>query len=57
MGQETRISRRNIKKPFWKSWKFWLLIVAILILAKGAISCTDYLFSEPPAPSKKKFIN
>jgi hypothetical protein len=55
MGQETRISRRNIKKPFWKSWKFWLLIVAIVILAKGAISCTDYLFSEPPAPSKKVY--
>jgi hypothetical protein len=53
MGQETRISRRSIKKPFWKSWKFWLLIVAIAILAKGAISCTDYLFSEPPATSTK----
>lgn len=53
MGEETRISRRNIKKPFWKSWKFWFLIVAIVILAKGAISCTSYLFSEPPAPSTK----
>ena len=53
MDQETRRSRREIKKPFWKSWKFLILIVAILILAKGAISCTNYLFSEPPAPSKK----
>lgn len=53
MGEETRISRRNIKKPFWKSWKFWFLIVAIVILAKGAISCTSYLFSEPPTPSTK----
>ncbi|WP_423492948.1 hypothetical protein [Lacticaseibacillus paracasei] len=53
MEQETRRSHREIKKPFWKSWKFWLLIVAIIILAKGAISCTNYLFSEPPAPSTK----
>lgn len=55
MEHETRRSHRDIKKPFWKSWKFWLLIVAIIILAKGAISCTNYLFSEPPAPSKKVY--
>lgn len=53
MEHDTRRSHREIKKPFWKSWKFWFLIVAIVILAKGAISCTNYLFSEPPAPYKK----
>lgn len=55
MEHETRRSHKKTKKSFWKSWKFWLLIVAILILAKGAISCTNYLFSEPPAPSKKVY--
>ncbi|WPH54048.1 hypothetical protein SHN02_10035 [Lacticaseibacillus paracasei] len=53
MEHKTRRSHREIKKPFWKSWKFWFLIVAIVILAKGAISCTSYLFSEPAAPSTK----
>lgn len=52
--KETRVSR-NGKKFFWKRWKFWLLVVAVVILAKGAISCTNYLFSEPPAPSKKVY--
>ncbi|WP_239061434.1 hypothetical protein [Lacticaseibacillus sp. 53-4] len=50
---ETRVSRSKQRKPLWKSWKLWLLIVMVAILAKGAISCTNYLFSEPPAPSTK----
>lgn len=38
MGKETRISRRNIKKPFYKRVWFWVIVIVLVLGAKDMFS-------------------
>jgi hypothetical protein len=53
MEHETRRSHRAIKKPFRKNWRFWTILVAIILLVTGISSCVDELKKESASPSTK----
>lgn len=53
MEHETRRSHREIKKPFWKSWKFWAAFIVIVLLVAGISSCVNEFKKESAPPSTK----
>lgn len=53
MEQENRRSRREIKKPFCKSWKLWSLLVVVVLLVAGISSCVNEFKKELASPSTK----
>ncbi|WP_204122761.1 hypothetical protein [Lacticaseibacillus mingshuiensis] len=50
---ETRVSRSKQRKPLWKSWKLWLLLVFIFLLATGISNCVNEFKKETASPSTK----
>ena len=53
MEHETRRSHREIKKPFWESWKFWAAFIVIVLLVAGISSCVNEFKKESAPPSTK----
>jgi hypothetical protein len=56
MGKETRISRRNIKKPFYKRVWFWVILIVIVLAAKGALSNGSGNSSSDTASAKSENV-
>lgn len=53
MEHETRRSHREIKKPFWKSWRFWTVFIVIVLLVAGISSCVNEFKKESASPSTR----
>lgn len=53
MEHETRRSYKEIKKPFWKSWRFWTVFIVIVLLVAGISSCVNEFKKESASPSTR----